>query len=64
MDHHKFTGIDVPELEQQLRLLRMKSFLAIVVGDCRAVARLTCKTARLRDALRLARTVASQVALV
>jgi hypothetical protein len=32
--------------------------LAIVLGNSRAVARLTCQSARLRDAIRLARSVA------
>ena len=54
---NKFTRIDVDKLDQQLRLVRTKSLLAIVLGDCRAVARLTCETARLRDAIRLARAV-------
>ena len=54
---NKFTRIDVHKLDQQLRLVRAKSLLAIVLGDCRAVARLTCETARLRDAVRLARAM-------
>ncbi len=55
---NQFTRIDVDKLDQRLRLVRMKSVLAIVVGDSRAVARLTCQAARLTDAIRLARTVA------
>ena len=54
---NQFTRIDVRKLDQRLRLARMKSVLAIVVGDCQAVARLTCETGRLRDAIRLARSV-------
>ncbi len=54
---NKLTRINVHKLDQQLRLVRTKSLLAIAVGDCRAVARLTCETARLRDAIRLARSV-------
>jgi hypothetical protein len=54
---NQFTRIDVGRLDRQLRLVRMKSVVAIVLGDCRAVARLTCETARLRDAIRLARAV-------
>ncbi len=53
MDNH-FTKINVRKLDQQLRLVRVKSLLAIVVGDLHAVARLTCETARLRDAIRFA----------
>ena len=55
---NQFTRIDVGKLDRQLRLVRMKSLVAIVLGDCRAVARLTCETARLQDAIRLARSVA------
>ena len=52
------TRIDVQKLDQQLRLVRVKGLLAIVLGNSRAVARLTCQSARLRDAIRLARSVA------
>ncbi len=55
--HNQFTRIDVRKLDQQLRLVRMKNLLAIVLGDSRAVARLTCETARLKDAIRLANSV-------
>jgi hypothetical protein len=54
---NQFTRIDVGKLDRRLRLLRMKSLIAIVLGDCRAVATLTCETARLRDAIRLAESV-------
>ena len=54
----QITRIDIHKLDQQLRLVRMKSLLAIVLGDLRAVARLTCEIARLKDAIRLARAVA------
>ncbi len=54
---NKLTKIDVQRLDERLRLVRMKSMLAIVLGDCRSVARLTCETARLRDAIRLAKSV-------
>jgi hypothetical protein len=54
---NQFTKIDVRKLDQQLRLVRIKTVLAIVLGDCRAVARLTCETARLQNAIGLARTV-------
>jgi hypothetical protein len=55
---NQFTRIDVGKLDRQLRVVRMKSLVAIVLGDCRAVARLTCEMARLRDAIRLASSVA------
>jgi hypothetical protein len=55
---NQFTRIDVRKLDQRLRMVRMKSLLAIVVGDSHAVARLTCEAARLRDAIRLAGSVA------
>ena len=55
---NQFTKIDVLKLDQRLRLVRMKSVLAIVVGDSHAVARLTCQAARLTDAIRLANSVA------
>ncbi len=51
------TNIDVNKLTQKLRTVRAKSLAAIILGDCRAVARLTCETARLRDAIQLARAV-------
>ena len=54
---NRFTRIDTRRLDQQLRLVRIKILVAIVLGDCRAVARLTCEAARLRDAIRLARSV-------
>jgi hypothetical protein len=47
--------MDVERLDQQLRLLRIKNLLAIVLGDVTAVARLTCERARLSDAIRLAK---------
>jgi hypothetical protein len=51
------TKIDVRKLDQQLRLVRFKHLLAIVLGDSRSVARLTCEAARLRDAISLAGAV-------
>jgi hypothetical protein len=52
------TMIDVRKLDEQLRLVRFKQLLAIVLGDSKAVARLTCEAARLRDAIRLAPAIA------
>ncbi len=49
----KLTYIDTQILRQRLRLVRAKSLVAIVLGDCHAVARLTCQAARLKDAIRL-----------
>jgi hypothetical protein len=54
------TTIDVKKLERHLRLVRIKSRVAIALGDCRAVARLTCETCRLRDAINLAEAVVLQ----
>ena len=51
------TRIDVRKLDRELRLVRVASVLAIALGDCRAVARLTCEDARLRDAISLAGSV-------
>jgi hypothetical protein len=45
------TMTDGNKLDAQLRLVRVKSKLAIILGDCGAVARLTCEAARLKDAL-------------
>jgi hypothetical protein len=54
----KVTNIDVEKLSQRLQLVRAKSLVAIILGDCHAVAKLTCQAARLRDAIRLAAVVA------
>jgi hypothetical protein len=51
------TVIDVRKLQQRLGRLRIAFLAAIEMGDARAVARLTCETARLRDSIRLAQTV-------
>ena len=52
------TKIDIRKLTDQLRVVRTKGMLALVLGDCRAVARLTCERARLKDAISLARSMA------
>ena len=54
---NQFTTINVHKLDQKLRLVRMKNVLAIILGDVRAVAKLTCETARLKDAIGLAGSV-------
>jgi hypothetical protein len=46
----------IEKLKLQLRRLRIALIAAIELGDCRAVARLTCEVARLRDRVLLART--------
>jgi hypothetical protein len=43
--------IDVRKLKEQLRRVRIASLTAIELGDCRAVARLTCVAARLEHCL-------------
>jgi hypothetical protein len=45
--------IDVRKLRQQLRSVRIASLTAIELGDCRAVARLTCEAARLQSCISL-----------
>ena len=55
------TRINVKKLGQQLRVIRIKSALAIALGDCRAVARLTCEAGRLKDAIGFAGAVSLQV---
>jgi len=49
----KVTHIDVKKLRLRLQIVRAKSLVAIILGDCHAVARLTCQAARLRDAIQL-----------
>lgn len=51
------TTIDVRKLQQQLGRVRIACAAAIEMGDARAVARLTCEAARLRDSIRLAHSV-------
>ena len=53
----KVTDIDVEKLSQRLQLVRAKNLVAILLGDCHAVAKLTCQAARLRDAIRLSGAV-------
>jgi hypothetical protein len=51
------TRIDIGKLQKQLGRLRIACAVAIESGDCQAVARLTCETARLVACINLARTV-------
>jgi hypothetical protein len=46
--------INVRKLKLQLRRVRIACAAAIELGDCKAVARLTCEAGRLMDYLRLA----------
>jgi hypothetical protein len=51
------TRIDVERLRKELQRARVATTAAIELGDCHAVAHLTCEAARLQSAIRLARTV-------
>lgn len=50
---HPFATINIPKLKQQIRRVRIACIAAIEIGDCRAVARLTCEAARLKNCLSL-----------
>jgi hypothetical protein len=50
----RITRIDIGKLRRRLHRVRLGTFAAIELGDCRAVARLTCEAARLRNAISLA----------
>jgi hypothetical protein len=57
--HEKLTRGLLAKLRQKLRRARVASWLAIEKGDYHAVARLTCETARLKNAISITeRTVA------
>jgi len=49
---------DVEKLKRKLRRVRLASLTAIELGDCHAVAWLTCQRARLEDAISLAEKMA------
>ena len=51
------TTIDTRKLKVQLGRVRIACLNAIELGDCRAVARLTCEAARLKDCISFAETV-------
>ncbi len=53
----ELTTIDTRKLKEQLGRVRIACLTAIELGDCRAVARLTCEAARLRDCISLAQSV-------
>lgn len=50
----KLTEIDVQKLQRELQRARIAALAAIESGDCKAVARTTCETARLRNAINFA----------
>ncbi len=52
--HPNLTIINVRKLKEQLGRVRIACRAAMELGDCRAVARLTCEAARLRDRISLA----------
>ncbi len=56
------TRIDTGKLRRQLRRVQLAVFAAMELGDCRAVAKLTCEAARLVDAIKLARVVCLEAA--
>lgn len=56
----RLSKINVRKLHRQLRFVRIASLVAIELGDARAVARLTCETARLMNAIALAAAVLLQ----
>jgi hypothetical protein len=58
----KLTTIDVSRLRQQLGRVQIACSAAIELGDCEAVARLTCEAARLRDCISLARSIRLETA--
>jgi hypothetical protein len=45
------TRIDVGKLKQKLGRVRLAILAAMELGDCRAVACLTCEAARLKNAI-------------
>lgn len=53
----KLTRIDVRKLRRDLQRARIACMAAIELGDCRAVARMTCEAARLKQAINLAGTM-------
>jgi len=53
----KLSKINVRKLHRQLQMVQIGSSVAIQLGDAHAVARLTCETARLANAIALAAAV-------
>jgi hypothetical protein len=56
--HSILRRLDLEKQKQKLRRLLLSSLAAIELGDCRAVARLTCEAARLQNAISLAEKMA------
>jgi hypothetical protein len=56
--HSILRGLDLGKQKQKLRHLLLASLAAIELGDCRAVARLTCEMARLQNAISLGEKLA------
>jgi hypothetical protein len=56
--HSILRRLDLEKQKQKLRRLLLSSLAAIELGDCRAVARLTCAAARLQNAISLAEKMA------
>jgi hypothetical protein len=52
--HCTLSRTELRKLKERLWRARIASLTAIELGDCRAVARLTCEAARLRRCLSLA----------
>ena len=48
------TKMDIQKLRRRLAQTRLAALAAIELGDCRAVAKLTCEAARMKNALSLA----------
>lgn len=59
--NYPLTRTDIHQLRDQVRRLRIACLAAIELGDCRAVARLTCEAARLKKRLLLACDMAPQM---
>jgi hypothetical protein len=58
----RLTTIDVHKLVRQLGRVRRACAASIELGDCEAVARLTCEAARLRECIALAPSVRLEAA--
>ena len=54
----KLSKSDLMRLKHKLRRVRVASWTAIEQGDCRAVARLTCETARLQETIDMVERIA------
>jgi hypothetical protein len=59
--NYLLTRKDICNLRDQLRRVRLACLAAIELGDCHAVARLTCEASRLKHRLFLACDMAPQM---